>query len=501
LVHVKTLVQLTNLMAQASSFPDDRAEAHPLVLDAVLRAVDVPARGWMGIKTGTAWAQTAGDVLEWLDPDLGGALRAEGRCVMGRFDTDCGVRIGLLLELQEPGDTAWTKTVVKIGLAVTAAYEAASEARRRARALEEQTRQLLDLAAALSSTLYSDETFYSELLRAAIAMIPEAEGGSIAQLKEGTWRFVAAVGHEPGLLDLVLPTGSLGIHPEPAVVDGVLSGEPGTVSGVRDVLRAVSSPIAKTLIVTLDVGPGHLVNVALDIPLGSRQRFGTASLEVFQRLTGLVRSFLLFRSQKAAADWANRRLTEKLAQLAEAHDLGTAEHNTRVAAISARLAVELGLCSEDVEAIREGAVLHDIGKLFLDPALLNKTTALSADERHRVRQHTLWAEKLLDDPYFEVDQKIAVYHHERFDGLGYPKGLKGDQIPIEAQIVSVADVYDALRSSRSYKSELPAEEALRRMTEGDERTPAGAFNPIVLAALRACVPELEPLWTPVRQGS
>jgi HD-GYP domain-containing protein (c-di-GMP phosphodiesterase class II) len=252
--------------------------------------------------------------------------------------------------------------------------------------------------------------------------------------------------------------------------------------------------------VTLDAGPGHLVNVALDIPVGSKHRFGAAAQEVFQRLTGLVRSFLSFRAQKAAADWANRRLTEKLAQLAEAHDLGTAEHNTRVAAISARLAVELDLDAEDVEAIREGAVLHDIGKLFLDPALLNKTAPLSSDERQRVRQHTLWAEKLLDDPYFAVDQKIAVYHHERFDGQGYPKGLRGEEIPIEAQIVSVADVYDALRSSRPYKGEFSADEALRRMTEGDERTPAGAFNPVVLEALRACAAELEPLWPVMREN-
>ena len=494
---MKSLVQLTNLLSQVASLPQDRSEAHPVVLDAVLRSIGGTPRAWMGVRPADAWQKTAGDGELCLNLDQGSSLRAEGRTVVGRFDTDSGVRIGIQLEAPD-ADLSSVKTALKVGLDVAAAYEAVREARLRAQSFQDQTQQLLDLAAALSSNLYSDETFYSELLRAAMTMIPEAQQGSIAELKEGSWRFVAVEGHDPALMTLTLPEGALGIHREPVVVENLLGREPGTVEGIRDVLAAYSHPMAKTLIVTLDIGPAHSVNVSLDIPTGSRHRFSPASQEVFSRLTGLVRSFLAFRSQKAAADWANRRLTEKLALLAEVHDLGTAEHNARVAAIAARLAAELGLGTEQIEAIREGAVLHDVGKLFLDPSLLNKSTPLSPEERVLVRQHTVWAEKLLDDPYFSVDQKIAVFHHERFDGNGYPKGLRGSEIPIEAQIVSVADVYDALRSPRAYKDEFASQEALRRMVEGDERTPAGAFNPAILEALRHCVSELESLWTTVK---
>jgi HD-GYP domain-containing protein (c-di-GMP phosphodiesterase class II) len=494
---VKTLVQLTNFLSQVTSLPEDRSEAHPVVLDAVLRAIGGVSLAWIGVKMAGLWTRTGGNSELKCDLDQGSSLRGEGRVIAGRFDTDSGVRIGMQIEA-ETADLPSVKTALKVGLDVVAAYESVREARLRARSLQDQTQQLLDLAAALSNNLYSDETFYSELLKAAMTMIPEALCGSIAQFKDGTWRFVAVQGHDAGLMTLLLPAGALGIHNEPVVVENLLSREPGTIDGIRDLLTPFSQPMAKTMIVTLDVGPGQAVNVALDIPTGSRQRFSATSLEVFVRLTGLVRSFLAFRSQKAAADWANRRLTEKLALLAEAHDLGTAEHNARVATISARLATELGLQTEQIEAIREGAVLHDVGKLFLDPRLLNKSAPLSPEERVLVRQHTVWAEKLLDDPYFSVDQKIAVFHHERFDGNGYPKGLKGNEIPIEAQIVSVADVYDALRSQRAYKDEFANDEALRRMTEGDERTPAGAFNPAILEALRRCVSELESLWTTVQ---
>jgi len=466
-----------------------------MMLTAILHALAEPAKAWIGVRTSDRWERTAGDGELRLDLDEGGSMRVSGRVLVGRFDTDSGVRVGLRIEMLSDAELRAAATTFKVGLDVVAAYEAVREERLRTQSFQEQTQRLLDLATALSSNLYSDETFFSELLRAAMTMIPEADAGSMAQLKDGVWRFIAAQGHdEAGLKDLSMPAGAMRIHPEPVIIDALLDGEPGTVPGIRQRLAAVSLPIAKTLIVTLDAGPGHWVNAALDIS-DARRRFSPASQEVFSRLTGLVRSFLAFRSQKAAVDKANRRLTEKLALLAEAHDIGTAEHNARVATIAALLAARLGLAPELVEAIREGAVLHDIGKLFLDPTILNKNAPLSVEERARVYEHTTWAGKLLDDPYFAVDQKIAVSHHERFDGRGYPRGLKGDEIPIEAQIVSVADVYDALRSPRPYKSGLSSEEALRRMTEGDDRTPAGAFNPVILETLRACASEIEALWS------
>jgi HD-GYP domain-containing protein (c-di-GMP phosphodiesterase class II) len=152
------------------------------------------------------------------------------------------------------------------------------------------------------------------------------------------------------------------------------------------------------------------------------------------------------------------------------------------------------LSTQQVEGIRKGAMVHDIGKLFLAPSLLNKKGDLTEEEKEHLKQHTLLAEKLLDDPYFSLGQKIAVYHHERFDGRGYPRGLKGDEIPIEAQIVSAADVYDALRDARSYKVSFSPQQALTRMRYGDERLRAGGFNPAILATLEENWEAVEQLW-------
>ncbi len=205
---------------------------------------------------------------------------------------------------------------------------------------------------------------------------------------------------------------------------------------------------------------------------------------MIERFAQLATTFLRLRFQKEQIERSYRSFTDKLAILAEAHDVGTADHNVRVSMISGFLAEKMDLDPEMVSRVRQGARLHDIGKLFLSPDLLNKEGLLTAEEKERLKQHTLLAEKLLDDSFFDLDRKIAVHHHERYDGDGYPRGLIGDEIPLEAQIVSVADVYDALRCSRSYKKAYSAAEAAARMRDGDERLRPGGFNPKILAILQ-----------------
>ena len=136
--------------------------------------------------------------------------------------------------------------------------------------------------------------------------------------------------------------------------------------------------------------------------------------------------------------------------------------------------------------IAMASTLHDIGKMAIPDAILNKPGRLTAEEFEVMKTHAAIGAQMLenlnqykDDALMQTAKAICHYHHERWDGRGYPEGLKGDQIPIEAQVVSVADVYDALTSERVYKKAIPHEKAMRMIADGE----CGAFNPLLMECL------------------
>ena len=145
------------------------------------------------------------------------------------------------------------------------------------------------------------------------------------------------------------------------------------------------------------------------------------------------------------------------------------------------------LDNEQRSTIAMASALHDIGKMSIDDAILNKPGRLTTEEFEIMKTHTtLGADMLLElgrqhagNPLLEYAYQIARWHHERWDGKGYPDGLKGDDIPIAAQVVSVADVYDALTSVRVYKDAIPHQEAIQMILDGK----CGEFNPLLLDCL------------------
>ncbi|HEY8448970.1 MAG TPA: HD-GYP domain-containing protein [Bacillota bacterium] len=169
----------------------------------------------------------------------------------------------------------------------------------------------------------------------------------------------------------------------------------------------------------------------------------------------------------------------ELVAATERHDPHTAGHTYRVARLAVRLGEEMGLQPEHLRALAQGAMLHDIGKIRVPREVLNKPGPLSEAEYQLVQQHPehgYQIARLLGTLSDELD--VIRYHHERWDGRGYPKGLKGEQIPLLARILSVADVYDALTSARPYREAWPEDQALAYI-----RAEAGKqFDPSCVAA-------------------
>ena len=142
--------------------------------------------------------------------------------------------------------------------------------------------------------------------------------------------------------------------------------------------------------------------------------------------------------------------------------------------------------SSDQFLITTASALHDIGKIGIDDAVLNKPGRLTDEEFEIMKTHTLIGAEMLDEleiykeePLVKVAYQICRWHHERYDGRGYPDGLKGEQIPISAQVVSVADVYDALVSERVYKKAFSHEKAIDMIVNGE----CGQFNPLLIECL------------------
>jgi len=173
----------------------------------------------------------------------------------------------------------------------------------------------------------------------------------------------------------------------------------------------------------------------------------------------------------------------RLSRAAEYKDEDTAVHIQRISYYAEAVARQLGLAAQRVEAILYASPMHDIGKIGVPDRILLKPGKLDAEEWRIMKQHTIFGGRILEggDGFMALACSIALSHHERWDGTGYPRGLQGSDTPLEGRITAVVDVFDALTSRRPYKAALPVEESLRIIREGS----GSHFDPRIVEAFLA----------------
>ena len=180
----------------------------------------------------------------------------------------------------------------------------------------------------------------------------------------------------------------------------------------------------------------------------------------------------------------------RLTKASEYKDEETGAHIKRISYYTKKLAYQMEMNNEFCETIFYASPMHDIGKVAIPDSVLGKQGPLDDKEWAVMKTHSEIGAQILkgsDSPYLKMAVDIAGCHHERWDGKGYPKGLKGDQIPLTARIMNICDQYDALRSKRPYKPAFSQEKTVSIITEGDGRTMPEHFDPHVLSAFKKSI--------------
>jgi putative nucleotidyltransferase with HDIG domain len=268
----------------------------------------------------------------------------------------------------------------------------------------------------------------------------------------------------------------------------------GTFNALTLTVRRTGSPVAfaRTL------GPLFALSVPLYVPLVALLVFGYRAYSVWVVATFLLpavalqRLIQLYQEQREAVrdlakanerlERANLSFATALVATLDARDRYTAGHSAAVAVYSRDIAARMGLSPDDQELAHLCGLVHDIGKVGLQPGLLEKTGALTLEERRQMEEHTAIGERILAKvpSYAEIAQ-IVRHHHERVDGHGYPDGLVGDEIPLLSRIITVADAYNAMTSDRPYRDAMPSRVARLRLAQAVE----SQFDTSVVAAFEA----------------
>ncbi len=200
-------------------------------------------------------------------------------------------------------------------------------------------------------------------------------------------------------------------------------------------------------------------------------------------------------------DALHRNTLEAMASAIEFRDVESGEHTNRIYGVTRHILSNTqmgdGFTAEEIENMAIGSIMHDVGKIAISDIILNKPGRLTKDEFEIMKTHTIKGaalmerlSKMQDHPSYQYAWDIARHHHERWDGRGYPDGLKGDEISAWAQVVSIADVYDALISPRVYKKAFTPDEAVQMIVGGE----CGAFNPKLVESFLQVEPELRRMY-------
>jgi HD-GYP domain-containing protein (c-di-GMP phosphodiesterase class II) len=312
-----------------------------------------------------------------------------------------------------------------------------------------------------------EEVFLEQLTKMLSEIIPDATYGRTYLFENGAWKLAKNPSFRGNVMplshDLAINTTSTTRleKPNPLIFKANPEDE--------------EDPFPQSLRINLKIGDTLVGRVFLDNASSPTGMFSDEDRRMAQCFSYIASGHLGMRKFIVSEGKMQKHLVLSLIKILEFYSVYTRGHSQKVAELSAKTAQALGFSSKGISRIYWAGLVHDIGKILIPSTILEKSSPLTPEEFEKIKLHPVWGAEVLGNSEEIRDTSLAVkYHHERWDGKGYPEGLEGDNIPVSARIISVADAYEAMTSDRPYKKGVSFEEAIEeiKINSGTQFDPA-----------------------------
>ncbi|OEF99980.1 hypothetical protein BHF71_06810 [Vulcanibacillus modesticaldus] len=344
-------------------------------------------------------------------------------------------------------------------------------------ALNNNLEKTIELTGSLSKTSFDNEKiFLSNLLHTALKLIPEADYGSVYTYQDNNIKFIDAIGHDLEILKKLSIKLEAFYHDDKVSIKHNILQHTASKMDINTVDKFMKAcmPVKETLTFDLYIDNDKIAGISLDIAKESNKNFSDDAKKVMNSFKNLASAFFTVKRYREAQEEFQRDIIVSIIQLLEIHDKYTKDHSQNVALLAREIAKEMELSREEIEKAYWAGMLHDIGKILIPESILNKEGPLTKDEYQQIKNHPYWGYMTLSKSKLLTDiSEYVLQHHEHWDGSGYPKNLKGDEIHLISQILAVADTWDAMRSDRSYRKALTKEIAIKEIVDkkGEQFSP------------------------------
>ncbi|MGM0445882.1 MAG: HD-GYP domain-containing protein [Bacillota bacterium] len=333
--------------------------------------------------------------------------------------------------------------------------------------LNDRFDNLISLLSFVGKTFNNDSDFLSKLLDTAIKIIPEADYGSVYTYEDGKVNYVDCVGFDLDKLKQInIPSEDFNKSENSIEIVNEFNHLNNKTVNKKDyeIINETLKTIKETLICDLSVKNNKKAGISIDIAADSDQTFKKDSLRVFEAFQSISETFFELKEYNKLQKRFAKELITSIIQLMEMYDTYTKGHSENVANLSVQIAERMGLSKKEKNDIYWAGMVHDIGKLLIPLSILNKSSSLNQKEASLIQKHPYWGYKALSNSKtLRHVSKYILYHHERWDGKGYPEGISKDEIPLLARILTVADAWDAMTSKRAYRDSLTRDQAVEEL--------------------------------------